>query len=253
MNQELKDLLDDINQAEVEQLLDWLKQDPANPRQFKRAFAKQGLFAVDTLLDVERANRHMAQGKGPVAKEFWMADIYPGHPLHIERVCRTLVKRPARTKYTMRERTSPLKLTPHAWARYREHTGAYFQPTDAMFDIPHIPDLLLNAQQQIRTDVMLPYDNGAFLGYTSHIFPAPTSTFEMHYKKNHQPKQTFPADGDAPVKFYALTYILCSQMFDWQLEVYDLYNEGKYEAALEINKANENPNAVKDCRIVEFD
>lgn len=230
---------------------DKLLKDEEAMRSFKLAFAKVGVFNPRTLLDDRKDRDMMLQGKIPkTGEQYWQLDKYLGNPLHCYVVTKKLFAK-NRANWTITDTMGCVKITPHAFGRYRERTGTFIDLGE-IANIVHLPlpckVKITDDHAAYRTDYLLPFKQGAFLGWGA--FGNGSVTIKQTYKKR-QFKMTDPGTK-LHTTFNAITYITDAQMSVEQLRICDAYRKGDIEKYQQLSETSKNPKYSKDTHIIKI-
>jgi len=250
-----KDELDMINSDMWNDLL----KDEEAMRSFKLAFAKVGIFNPRTLKDDEKDLQIMAQGKIPqtgkryqyrlpfwqTGKRYWQLDKYLGNPLHCYVVSRKLLLK-NRANWTITDKLGCVKITPHAFGRYRERTGTFID-IEEIENIVHLPppSKIKRTDDGVsyRKDYLLPLKQGAFLGHGA--IGQNSLNINLTYKKRQF--TVTPADNATHhLTFYAMTYIRDDQMSVEQLRICNAYRKGDIKKYMQLSETVIDPKYSKE-------
>jgi len=232
---DMEDLFDYLNNLNartnmVEQISDeWVKKHSV-------AFARAGVFNPYTLQGWTRVLEKMKQGIPPVIREHWYMDQWGHHPIRLMRSRGKLVRK-SRIKWTYSLENSPLYLTPHALARFRQHTGTFVDPDTQCWDIPHITQgVELTDSELPVTSNLLPTKHGAWLGYPTVM--RGTGNEVYFYSRNQGLKLQPDSKNAITTQFYATTYILEDHMSKQQKDICEAYRAGDFDTYESLNKQN---------------
>ena len=229
--------------------------DPEFVKQHEFSFARAGIYNVRTIADLKNDVLNLAkEGIIPPPLNYWSMERFnPGHPMTVKRFIRTIPERTGhyrKTKYfyksaTIKDMCAPLGLTAHAVSRFRER-GGYFMPEKDVWN--RLPELLNSIFRKdgklfFRTDILLPYGDGAFAGFTTHDFGFTTTT---KWSRKHGIASC--ENTDQGQGFIAYTWIARDDMMKFQRDILDAYQEGDAQAAMEIQKDNINHNQLTELK-----
>jgi len=205
----------------------------------KLDFARVNIFnpydqnAYQKLYDFMRAGN-------PVQKEIYRVWRYGGDEF-VHRNKFSLIDRKGHYRknkfyykhFTVHEELSPLSARAYALSRYRQRTGQFLDKAD--YWLP-LPELIGNPEGTVRQDILLPTKTGAWLGY-------PCLSKNAYWEYNGK-KELLVCGEYQSWQFKALTYINRSDMFDWQIEICDLHQQGRSEEANNIQLEYINSNQI---------
>ena len=230
---------------------DLLKDEEAM-RSFKLAFAKVGIFNPRTLQDDQKDWQIMAQGKIPqTGKRYWQLDKYLGNPLHCYVITRKLLLK-NRANWTITDKQGCVKITPHAFGRYRERTGTFID-IEEIENIVHLPPPCKIKRTDdgvsYRKDYLLPLKQGAFLGHGA--MGQNSLNINQTYKK--QQFKIAPADNATHhLTFYAMTYIRDDQMSVEQLRICNAYRKGDIKKYMQLLETVIDPKYSKETSAIKM-
>jgi len=208
--------------------------DPEVVRNWKLQFARVGVFNPRLLSDLQKDIQRMRNGIPLRKNEFWEVDQWGAHPLICLRV-KSVTEKKNRANWSVYQVTAPLKITPHAFGRYRERTGGFFDP-EIVWNIPHIPNTIMrevDGVSQISKSHMLPVAGGAFLGYPA---TANGGIGEIYRYKKRQLK--YLVDKGMVEQFYAITFISRNMMSWEQIDICDAYEAGDWDRYHKLSEQN---------------
>lgn len=206
---------------------------PQTLRKMKLSFARVGVFNPRTLLEYSRVLDRMRQGIPPAGNEYWEIDQSFDHPMVIYRV-KTKNNITNRKNWRSKSVYGPLKLTPHAIARYRERTGYNFNP-ECVWDIAYIPDPIgVSEAGQIHNRMILPVPGGIMLGYT-----AITAAIGEGWRYNRGTLKSVKSETKPLYKnFYGITFVDQNRLTWDQITITEAYEQGDYERYNALVKEN---------------
>jgi hypothetical protein len=239
------------SESDLLEFLDWLdkQHEPEMLEQIttdwkKRhslSFAKVGVFNPYTLEDWKKVIEKARNGTPLREQSLWFLDQWAPHPVRLSRLkVRNTVKH--RGKWTMTVTNSPLYLTPHALARYRERTGLFVNPSVQCWNIPYIPNAVTVVNDQIQTNTMLPTLHGAWLGYTTQTKGSYDEVCSYDRKRGLRLCQ----QDNIINHFYAVSFISKKMMSSEQLDIVDAYDRGDYDlyTVLQKEHSEKYPNSI---------
>lgn len=236
--------------------------DPETMRKMKLGFARVGVFNPITTLDMEQETK---QGIDAIAyeRDFWNMERFgPTDPIVIKRIKKTIVSKEGHNRKNrycykravIQEEVAPVQFTAHSLARYREKAHHYMPVDAAYIALPKMPAGVKTKDvgAKIRKDIMLPYNDGAFLGQ-----PLVCNDTVMRYYW-HRRKGCYNVTTEVPVQrgFRAWTYIRRHEMLPDQKKIFGLYADGYEQEASDLMEKTVNENQVLDVEnfnIIDYD
>ena len=239
-------------QAHIEEM-----RDPEFVKAHQLGFARVSIFNPRTIKDSIRVIFNITKGIMPRTEDYWSMERFnPSHPMTVKRFIRTIPEKTGHNRSnsyyyksaTIKETCAPLMLTAHAVSRFRERGGYFMPEKDVWNRLPELVSCIVKKDDKVyqRRDILLPYGDGAFIGYTTDQLLGFTEIIK--WKRKHGIVSTEHTDGGQG--FTAFTWIARDDMMRFQRDILDAYQDGDSQAAMKIQEDNINPKQLYETNTI---